>query len=257
MKRILPLALAALLLAACAVAPPGGQKPSSAVSPASGAPAAPAASVPQSLSPETEEAEQPPAPPEDWQTLSEVQTADLFTALGAEDGRTGWRLADDKAWPQAQGFAYPVTTFVRREAGWAVVTGSVLGSGTQRAVVEEVRWDGADTYCLLFGQTGEDGAMTEYEPAVRPWCLLRLEADGEDLTLAWQYPAVYCLPVETDEMRLHAAAVPPEQADALADADESGRVQLAGGGFLLAARGAEAQRYVYGLQEDFLAQALA
>ena len=133
MKRILPVLLAALLLAACGESAAVSSAPSRAPSVS-----APPASVPAVSSQSVSQPEPQPGPalPQDWETLSAEQTADLFTALGAEDGRTGWRLADDAAWTKDDGFAYPVTTFEKGEAGWSVTTFSVFGSGARRRVVD-------------------------------------------------------------------------------------------------------------------------
>lgn len=255
MKRILPVLLAAVLLAACgktaASAPSSAPVPSAPASPSSSAP-------PASVSAAEPEPETPPEPalPEGWQTLSAEQTADLFTVLGAEDGRTGWRLADDAAWTKAYGFAYPVTTFSKGENGWQIAAASVLGSGPQQALVDTVLWDGENTYCLVFSQAGGSPAVTVYEEAARPWCRLTLAEGGEQLTMSYYCPGLICRPQEGDELTVHAALMPPEQeAEAQRQADESGRVALEGGGYLLVPQAGETQRYLFGRQQDFLAQA--
>lgn len=257
MKRILPALLAALLLAACdgTAAPPAPSAPLSS-SPASKPAPAPSSSA--SLAPPEPETPAEPALPEDWEALSADQTADLFTVLGAEDSRTGWRLADDVAWIKAYGFAYPVTTFSKGEGGWQIATASALGSGLQQAVVDTVLWDGEDTYCLVFSQTGGGPAVTVYEEAARPWCRLTLAAGGEQLTMSYYCPGLVCRPQEGDELTMAASPLPPEQAaEAARQADESGRVALEGGGYLLTPQAGEAQRYLFGRQQDFLSQAQA
>ncbi len=257
MKRILTVLLAAVLLTAC------GRTAVSASS------SAPAASGPSSLAPSASsssasavlpEPETPPQPalPQDWEALSADQTADLFTVLGAEDSRTGWRLADDVAWTKAYGFAYPVTTFSKGERGWQIATASVFGSGPQQAVVDTVLWDGENTYCLVFSQAGGGPAVTVYEEAARPWCRLTLAEGGEQLAMSYYCPGLICRPQEGEELTMHAALMPPEQeAEAQSRADESGRVALEGGGYLLVPQVGETQRYLFGRQQDFLAQAQA